>query len=41
MAVARAEDGTVLRGLDAHRIRDGQIAAMDVFGRITAGTESG
>jgi ketosteroid isomerase-like protein len=30
-----AEDGTVLRGLDLYRIRDGRIVAKDVYGKIT------
>ncbi|MFI7214535.1 nuclear transport factor 2 family protein [Micromonospora maritima] len=31
-----AEDGTVLRGLDVYRVRDGRIVAKDVFGKITS-----
>ncbi|GIF38978.1 ketosteroid isomerase-like protein [Actinoplanes xinjiangensis] len=31
-----AADGTVLRGLDVYRIRDGRITTKDVYGKITA-----
>ncbi|WP_433796588.1 nuclear transport factor 2 family protein [Actinoplanes sp. CA-252034] len=31
-----AEDGTVLRGVDVYRTRDGRIVAKDVYGKITA-----
>lgn len=34
-AWAPAEDGTVLRGLDVYRVRDGRIVAKDVYGKIT------
>ncbi|MGC5329410.1 nuclear transport factor 2 family protein [Micromonospora sp. DT62] len=34
-AWAPAEDGTVLRGLDVYRTRDGRIVAKDVYGKIT------
>ena len=32
---APAEDGTVLRGLDVYRVHQDQIAAKDVYGKIT------
>ncbi|MET7374831.1 nuclear transport factor 2 family protein [Micromonospora arida] len=32
-----AEDGTVLHGVDLYLVRDGLIAAKDVFSKITAG----
>ncbi|GIE76570.1 hypothetical protein Aph02nite_25200 [Actinoplanes philippinensis] len=31
-----AGDGTVLRGVDVYRVRDGRIVAKDVYGKITA-----
>lgn len=31
----QAEDGTVLRGVDLYLVRDGLIAAKDVFSKIT------
>ncbi|WP_088978013.1 nuclear transport factor 2 family protein [Micromonospora coxensis] len=34
-AWAPAGDGTVLRGLDVYRVRDGRIVAKDVYGKIT------
>lgn len=36
---APAEDGTVLRGLDVYRVRDGRSAAKDGHGKITTGTD--
>ena len=38
---APAEDGTILRGLDVYLIRDGRIAAKDVYSKITAGDQAG
>lgn len=34
-AWAPAEAGTVPRGLDVYRVRDGRIVAKDVYGKIT------
>ncbi|GAB2617937.1 hypothetical protein Aab01nite_31490 [Paractinoplanes abujensis] len=34
-----ADDGTVLRGLDVYRVREGRIAAKDVYGKITSGQD--